>query len=93
MNTIGGIIYAIDWFQLPVELQSQIILIIARSQKHVHFNGFGLVHCSLEVLGKVRNCEVVSMDFDSFSLIWHSFIVVENIHFVLHGIFQLGLLK
>lgn len=59
MYTIGGGIYAIDWFHLPVEFQSKIILIIARSQKRVHFNGLGLVHCSLEVLGKVSDCEVV----------------------------------
>lgn len=52
--TVGQTTFNSNWYMFPPELQKYLILIIARSQKPVYFNGFGLVHCTLETLAKVN---------------------------------------
>lgn len=54
METIGEKIFEPKWVELPVKLQKPIILIISRSQQKLRFNGGGMVYCTLESFGKVR---------------------------------------
>lgn len=44
-----------DWYEYPVDVQKYILLIMARSQNPVYFNGLGLLDCTLESFGKVWN--------------------------------------
>lgn len=57
--------YDSNWLDLPPRLQKYIILIITRSQETIHFTGFGLFSCTLEVLGKVR-----ILFFSSYKFCW-----------------------
>lgn len=52
---IANTAYGLNWFDHPVEMQKFIVLMIARSHERIEFNGFGLVLCTLETLGKVCN--------------------------------------
>lgn len=54
MEIIGEKIFEPKWFELPVKHQKPIILIISRSQQKLRFNGGGMVYCTLESFGKVR---------------------------------------
>lgn len=53
--SIGDSVYDMNWYEFPVTLQKYITLIIARSQKEVHFTGFTMVRCTLAVFGQVRS--------------------------------------
>lgn len=45
--------YDSNWPQYPLDLQKYFILMIARSQQPIDFNGLGIIHCNLEVFGNV----------------------------------------
>lgn len=47
--------YNSNWYEFPNEIKKYLILIIARSQKPIHFNGLGMFHCTLEAFGKVSS--------------------------------------
>lgn len=53
ISFIGFAAYDTNWFDYPLDLQKHMILILARSQENVHFHGFNLIECTLEVFGKV----------------------------------------
>lgn len=57
---VGQTTFNLNWYDYPPELQKFIVLIVARSQKPAYFTGLGIVHCSLETLGKVSNIEPLS---------------------------------
>lgn len=61
--TIGNSVYDLDWYEYSADLQKYIILIIARSQKNVHFSGFSVVGCTLVVFGQVRNSQDILFEF------------------------------
>lgn len=49
----ADVVYNSNWREYPLDLQKYFILIIARAQHPFFFNGLTLVHCTLEVFGKV----------------------------------------
>lgn len=53
MACAGDFVYGSAWFNLPLNLQKYIIVIIARSQEELCFTGLGIIYCTLVVLGKV----------------------------------------
>lgn len=52
---IGDIVYGLNWFEQPLEMQKYMILIMARSKRRIEFSGFSLITCSMEMFGKVCN--------------------------------------
>lgn len=52
---VGKKTFDSNWYDFPQDLQKYIVLIISRSQKPIYFTGLGLVHCTLETLGKVSS--------------------------------------
>lgn len=52
--SIGNVAYGADWYDYPPEIKKFLILVIARSQEEMNFSGFGFVHCTMEVLLKVK---------------------------------------
>lgn len=51
--SIGDTVYNSNWYKQSVEMQRRNILIIAYSQQPVHFTGFNLFPCTLEIFGHV----------------------------------------
>lgn len=51
--SIGDTVYNSNWYNQSVEMQRRNILIIAYSQQPVHFTGFNLFPCTLEIFGHV----------------------------------------
>lgn len=49
----GDIVYDLNWFDHPAEIQKYVILMIARSHERIEFTGLGLVSCTLEGFRKV----------------------------------------
>ncbi|XP_031637097.1 uncharacterized protein LOC116349691 [Contarinia nasturtii] len=54
---VGQTTFGLNWYDYPPELQRCLVLIISRSQKPVYFTGLGIVHCTLETLGKVSDSD------------------------------------
>lgn len=50
---IGETVYNSNWFEYPIEFQKYVILIMARSQNPLYFNGLNLFGCTLHVFGRV----------------------------------------
>lgn len=50
---VADFTYDSDWFNLPVNLQKRIVLIISRSQEPIQFTGLNIFRCTLEVYGNV----------------------------------------
>lgn len=63
---IGEIAYDVEWYRLPPHIQRVIKLIILRSQREIHFSGFSVIVCSLEMYKKVMRV------FDLIILKFHS---------------------
>lgn len=55
LSSIGNASYLANWYNYPMGWQKFIILIIARSQKPIYFDGLGFINCNLEVFGKVSD--------------------------------------
>lgn len=55
VSSIGYLAYDSNWPDFPSQFQKYIILFIARSQEPINFTGLKMLHCSLEVFGKVFN--------------------------------------
>ncbi|XP_031629238.1 putative odorant receptor 92a [Contarinia nasturtii] len=53
ISLIGFSAYDANWFEYPSVLQKYLILIIARSQEPIHFDGLNIIYCTLEVFGKL----------------------------------------
>lgn len=54
IEDVGFSAYDSNWFDLPMDIQKYIILIIMRSQEELYFTGLGMIYCTVETLGKVR---------------------------------------
>lgn len=54
VTAIGNTLYNSNWFEYTIDVQKYVILMIARSQEAIHFTGFNLFPCTLEMLGKVK---------------------------------------
>lgn len=68
MERVKYTTYDSKWFELPVELQRLSTLIILRSQALLRFNGWSIVYCTLETLGKVWYKSKYSFSIDSFRI-------------------------
>lgn len=44
---VGAIYYNCDWFTVPTKQQKLFIILIQRSQREFHFNGLGMIDCTL----------------------------------------------
>ena len=53
INDIGYTAYDCDWFDLPIDFQKCMILIILRSEESIQFTGLNLCFASPETFGKV----------------------------------------
>lgn len=51
----GDTVYNSNWYEYPIGLQKYMILMIARSQEPVHFTGFNMFYCSLELFSNVKH--------------------------------------
>lgn len=85
---LADVIYCTNWYEMPLEEQKTIILMIMRSQKEYRFDGYGMVHCSLAnfwtVCGTLLNCSDInfSMEHCSFQIVRASisyYLVVRNL--------------
>lgn len=47
MANIQNVIYNLNWYESPMELQKNSILIMAQSQRKFYFTGFNLMRCTL----------------------------------------------
>lgn len=47
ISFIQNTIYNLDWHDFPIELQKQLVLIMAEAQTPLYFSGFGLIRCTL----------------------------------------------
>lgn len=56
--SIGDIDYGSNWYDFPTKLRKHAILIIARSQQPLLFTGLGLMRCTIETFGAVRNSRI-----------------------------------
>lgn len=55
----GDTVYDLNWRDYPVDMQKYVVLMLARSQERIEFNGLGLAKCTLESFGKV--CNIILM--------------------------------
>lgn len=82
ISFVGDTAYNTSWFDYPLELQKHFILIIARSQEDVHFTGFNLVRCTLEVFGKVW----IWLKLIITIIYWIQFSAIEDLLHLLYDI-------
>lgn len=77
ISNIQQRVYDLNWYNFPPELRKHFILIMAQSQRTVHFDGLGLVHCTLECFGAVISIQFFlsvcvrffDESFDGFSVL------------------------
>lgn len=55
ISSIGNIVYNLNWFSYPLDVQESIIFIIRRSKQPLYFTGLGMIWCTLEVFGNVMS--------------------------------------
>lgn len=60
MLLIGHNIYNANWYMHPIYLRKYSMLNISRSQENIFFNGFKIVHSTLETLTKVLHITKLS---------------------------------
>lgn len=81
-------VYNSNWLDWAPEFRKYSILIMARSQQPVYFNGLGLIYCSLGVFGKVRqfrhfdhskNAEIVFFSFQLLKTSCSYYLLFRNI--------------
>lgn len=73
-----------NWFDLPIQLQKYIVLMMIRAQQTIYFTGFNITYCTMEALGKVfrgntYQCQIVlliSFFFLIFSFGIHHFLTI-----------------
>lgn len=46
-SQFGDVVYAMPWYEMPIENQKNLPLIIRRSQVMFHFDGLGIIDCSM----------------------------------------------
>lgn len=61
----GDIAYESDWFLMPIEMQTYLILIIADAQRPLEFHGMRIINLNLATFASV----MLAFDLDFFSLI------------------------
>lgn len=47
MSNIGNVVYDSNWYEFPLELQKNCILIMVQAQQNVYITGFELIRCTL----------------------------------------------
>lgn len=58
VSTINEAVYDLNWYDYPQDVRKYILLIMAQAQVPIFFSGFKMVHCTLEIFGKVSiSCE------------------------------------
>lgn len=53
IDNTGFAAYGSNWYELPIETQKYILMIVMRSQEDLNFTGLGMTYCTIETLGKV----------------------------------------
>lgn len=81
MDNIGHEAYDLNWHDFPLELRKHIIVIIARSQEKISFDGLGLIGCSIEVFGNVSKHDFIGKK--SYEFHWFLRTAFQIILFVL----------
>lgn len=52
--TIDNVAYDLNWYDCPLEVQKNLMFLIARSHQPIRFRGFKLIPCTLEGFGRVK---------------------------------------
>lgn len=47
-------LYECDWYELPVDSQNYILVMIANAQKPIHYHGFGVIVLELKSFASVK---------------------------------------
>lgn len=47
MSNIGDLIYTLNWYEFPLDIQKDFMLIMRQSQNNVYLTGFDLIGCTL----------------------------------------------
>lgn len=61
---MGNCLYNLNWIDLPIKLQKNLIVMIANMQKPIHYHGFKFAILDLKTFIQVR----ISNEEDSFNL-------------------------
>lgn len=52
--TIDNVAYDLNWYDCPLEVQKNLMFLIARSHQPIRIRGFKLIPCTLEGFGRVK---------------------------------------
>lgn len=53
LKKIADCLYEMNWYDLPIDLQKNLILIMVSAQKPIYYHGYGLAVLELETFTKV----------------------------------------
>lgn len=65
ISSLGDVVYNSNWYEYPIELRKNFVLIISRSQTPIEFTGLGLIYCTLNSFGKVSFRNVFRLEMKS----------------------------